>query len=349
MKVKNIMFSGFAAAILMGVAAEANAAPKVVASKGYVDAITGQITGLNGSASGAANLVSAINTKLGQVEAVTGGLAEGEYYSSVTQTVDGQVAVTKGELATSINNTDMKAPTTKAVYEAIQNVEGQTVGLDLDAVGGDLQYVKLVSQADGQVSAEAGVIDEQMDRESTNLVTNKAITTALAFKQDILDTDQMAAVNSGITSGKVTAYEAYATTKQDTLAGAQLQAVNSGITSDKVTAYDAYATTKQDKLTAGKFIAIDEQTGEITTTYSEGDNITINADGKISTTFPEMPEACTASGVTCVLTSENGGFAWAVLTQPYTYTSGDVTDEEAIANLGDAAQKQKITEQFYRQ
>ena len=47
--------------------------------------------------------------------------------------------------------------------------------------------------------------------------------------------------------------------KQDKLSDTQLNAVNSGITSDKVTTYDGYATTiagKQDKLTAGEGISI---------------------------------------------------------------------------------------------
>lgn len=66
----------------------------------------------------------------------------------------------------------------------------------------------------------------------------------ISGKQDKLTTDQLSAVNSGITEAKVSTYDGYATTiagKQDKLSTAQLNAVNSGITSGKVTTYDGYA------------------------------------------------------------------------------------------------------------
>ena len=63
----------------------------------------------------------------------------------------------------------------------------------------------------------------------------------ISGKQDKLTTDQLNAVNSGITEAKVSTYDGYATGKQDKLSTAQLNAVNSGITSGKVTTYDGYA------------------------------------------------------------------------------------------------------------
>ena len=71
----------------------------------------------------------------------------------------------------------------------------------------------------------------------------------ISGKQDKLTTDQLNAVNSGITEAKVSTYDGYATTiagKQDKLSTAQLGAVNSGITAAKVGTYDGYA----DKITA---------------------------------------------------------------------------------------------------
>ena len=67
--------------------------------------------------------------------------------------------------------------------------------------------------------------------------------------QEKLTTDQLSAVNSGITADKVGTYDGYATTiagKQDKLSTAQLNAVNSGITAAKVGTYDGYA----DQITA---------------------------------------------------------------------------------------------------
>ena len=63
----------------------------------------------------------------------------------------------------------------------------------------------------------------------------------ISGKQDKLTTDQLNAVNSGITATKVDIYDGYATSKQDKLTTDQLNAVNSGITSAKVDTYDGYA------------------------------------------------------------------------------------------------------------
>lgn len=68
----------------------------------------------------------------------------------------------------------------------------------------------------------------------------------ISGKQDKLTTDQLSAVNSGITEAKVSTYDGYATSKQDKLSTTQLGAVNSGITEAKVGTYDGYA----DKITA---------------------------------------------------------------------------------------------------
>lgn len=68
----------------------------------------------------------------------------------------------------------------------------------------------------------------------------------ISGKQDKLTTDQLSAVNSGITEAKVSTYDGYATSKQDKLSTAQLGAVNSGITEAKVGTYDGYV----DKITA---------------------------------------------------------------------------------------------------
>lgn len=47
--------------------------------------------------------------------------------------------------------------------------------------------------------------------------SQKAIKTAMGEKQDTLSTDQMSAVNSGITNTKVATYDSYEETKQDVI------------------------------------------------------------------------------------------------------------------------------------
>ena len=385
MKVKNIMFSGFAAAILMGVAAEANAAAKVVASKGYVDSIAGSLDALSTEAKD--NLVIAINElntkKQAKFDDGEGATTTTGFINSVVQT-NGTVTASATPFDTEITADDSTntstAPTSAAVYAAIQGVSDDiqtyTGGTDID-IGDDnkvnatyesLQYdsgtdtvdsadkldegyaVQYVKQVDGKVKIGAKAYVTSIIADEVMAPTTDAVYDALQGKQDTLEGAQLDAVNSGITEAKVTQFEGYATSKQDTLVGDQLDAVNSGITEAKVTQYDGYATSKQNKLTAGKFINIDQNTGTITTTYSAGNNITIDSEsGEISTKFPAMPDACTAAGVTCVLTSENGAFVWAILAQPYSYQSGTETNVQRIIDLGYAAQDQKIPEQLYTQ
>ena len=122
----------------------------------------------------------------------------------------------------------------------------------LDATtNGDGDFVIGVAQTDGKVTVTKGnidysdlagipTVDTAMSDSSENAVQNKVIKsyvdTEVGKKQDTLSTEQLAAVNSGITEGKVTTYDGYATGKQNTLSTEQLAAVNSGITTDKVTA-----------------------------------------------------------------------------------------------------------------
>lgn len=101
---------------------------------------------------------------------------------------------------------------------------------------------------------------------------------SLDGKQDKLTTAQLAAVNSGITAAKVTAYDGYADTisgKQNALTETQLAAVNSGITATKVTDYDGYDA----KITALQNKAGLDKVGTVT---SVGITTTANGGLKVS-------------------------------------------------------------------
>lgn len=87
-------------------------------------------------------------------------------------------------------------------------------------------------------------INGETKNPASGVVDLGTVVTSVTDKQDKLTTEQLNAVNSGITEAKVSTYDGYATTiagKQDKLSTAQLNAVNSGITSGKVTTYDGYA------------------------------------------------------------------------------------------------------------
>ena len=91
-----------------------------------------------------------------------------------------------------------------------------------------------------------------VDAFAVQVASKNYVDVGLGTKQNVLSTEQMAAVNSGITAAKVQEFEG----KQGSLSTEQMAAVNSGITADKVTAYDAYATGKQDALSTEQMAAV---------------------------------------------------------------------------------------------
>lgn len=112
-------------------------------------------------------------------------------------------------------------------------------------------------------------------------ITSSKVTTYDGYstsKQNALSTSQLNACNSGITSAKVSTYDGYSTSKQNTLNSTQLNAVNSGVTSAKVTTYDGYGT----KITTLETNVANKQ-NKLTAGYGIG----ITDDGTISVTIPD--------------------------------------------------------------
>lgn len=140
MKVKNIVFSGFAAAILMGVATDANADTHVV-TKGYIDSLN--------------NTVSAI---------------AGNYVTGVTQTAGKVMSVAETGFDTEINaqSTNNNAPTSKAVRDYVTGaVDGITYSGDtyisVDNGTNEIGLTNITSAASG------------IDTNDTGLTTGKAV------------------------------------------------------------------------------------------------------------------------------------------------------------------------------
>ena len=200
MKVKNIVFSGFAAAILMGVAADASAATEI-ATKAYVDRLDGtypvaagqyvsDVTQTDGAVS---VTTAALATEIAEnvmiaptTDAVynyvteannldtlnsTATIADGEYVSSVVQS-NGVVNVSKANLSTTITAGDMKAPTTDAVNTAIAGVTSGLNGTDNVTAG---QYISAVTQTDGDVSITTAPLATQIADGVTIAPTTQAV------------------------------------------------------------------------------------------------------------------------------------------------------------------------------
>lgn len=141
MKVKNIVFSGFAAAVLMGVAADANAAATEVATKAYVDRLGKPLVGEDGS-----------------------------YIKTVVQE-EGFVTATKTGFAQEITSGSdhSNAPTSKAVHDYV------TTAVNGVQYGGDNAYITVDNTTDKigltNIAGEASGISDG----STALTTANAV------------------------------------------------------------------------------------------------------------------------------------------------------------------------------
>lgn len=182
--------------------------------------------------------------------------------------VDLQNDITKTELLTALN-----------VADGATKVDESTVsGWGFTKNQGTVNSVKMNGKA---VTITNGAVD---------LGTVITAHQSLDGKQDKLNDAQLEAVNSGITSGKVSTYDGYAALingKQGALNETQLNAVNSGITAAKVTKYDGYESSingKQNKITASNKLSSSLVDG-LGAAASKGVDATIEANST-STNLP---------------------------------------------------------------
>ena len=144
----------------------------------------------------------------------------------------------------------------------LENLAGELIDTTAE---GNVQFGKNI-EVDGNIIVNGS--DNIVDKEGNPVITggggegvsksyvdaaDQKLQGEIDTKQNTLTSEQLEAVNSGITAAKITELEG----KQDALTQTQLDAVNSGITSAKVSTYDGYAAGKQDTLTAGTNITIE--------------------------------------------------------------------------------------------
>lgn len=182
--------------------------------------------------------------------------------------VDLKDNITKAELLTALN-----------VADGATKVDESTVsGWGFTKNQGTVNSVKMNGKA---VAITDGAVD---------LGTVITAHQSLDGKQDKLSDVQLEAVNSGITSDKVSTYDGYAALingKQGALDETQLAAVNSGITTTKVAKYDGYESSingKQDKITSANKLSSDLIEG-LGAAASKGVDATIAANSA-STNLP---------------------------------------------------------------
>ena len=279
MKVKNIVFSGFAAAILMGIAADASAATQV-ATKAYVDSLDNVLLAPTGS------VVSGVTQEDGKVMSLT------------TTEFDTEIPEE--------NPSNTTAPTTKAVYDFVTANDttytaGSHIAIDNNAIA-----------VDDITSEAAGITDT-----STALTTGKAVYEYVTANDDdttytgsgyvSIDGDNDITVtnitseaagitdtSTALTTGKAV-YE-YVTANDDdtTYTGSGYVSIDgdNDITVTNITSEAAGITDTSTALTTGKAVYeyVDELTGGV------------------------LPQGCENGN--CALVKLNGRLQWVDLTTP---------------------------------
>ena len=117
-------------------------------------------------------------------------------------------AGTVGIATTLTANDDANLPTNGAVSKYVSSEIGKLSLAEVAVAAGET--IKTISEANGKVSVEKQSI--AIEQSQVN-----GLATALGGKQASLSEAQLAAVNSGITSAKVSQYDGYATGKQDAI------------------------------------------------------------------------------------------------------------------------------------
>ena len=306
MKVKNLMFSGFMAAILTGIACSADAA--VVASKEYVDARETSI------------LDTVEQTYLKSEDALTRKNVQDEIEAVVGTAESGLIKdVADNKSAISDLSDDVSANTA-----AIQTLNG-----DADTEGSVQNQIKVLSELLGgesgdvstlttQVAANKSAI-ETLNGEGAGSVANKISTALTNYSTSTQVDDKISTeLENYSTSGEVAtaiknASDALTTEinkKQNTITGDQLSALNSNITAEKVATFEGYATSKQDVMSAGNdyvTVANNKVSVNVDGTVA-ANNAGLVTGGTVYTYALPKPTNCTET--TCVLSVNGNG-------QPY--------------------------------
>ena len=109
----------------------------------------------------------------------------GGYIYTISET-DGKISASRMSFDSSVTNSSVNAPNSKAVYDFV----GQKIGdLDVASVGSDGGYIKTISETNGKISAARQAFDTSISSTSINAPTSKAV-------YDFIGTLDVAAVGS---------------------------------------------------------------------------------------------------------------------------------------------------------
>ncbi len=287
MKVKNIVFSGFAAAILMGVAADASAATQV-ATKAYVDSLDNELLAPEGS------VVSGVTQEDGKVMSLTWT----EFNTVIPEE----------------NPSNITAPTTAAVYNFV------TSAVDGMEYSGDDTYIT-VNNDDNEIGL-TNITNEAagITGTSTALTTGKAVYDYVAANDD--DTTYTAGSHIAIDAANNIAVNDVTNAGTDIVSGDTGLTTGNAVYEYVTNAVDGMEYSGDDYITVDN----DNNEIELTNITNEADGI-IAGNTELTTanavfeyvdelTGGVLPQGCDEPTDNCALVKLNGQLQWVDLTTP---------------------------------
>ena len=219
--------------------------------------------------------------------------------------------------ATGIPETDLSADVQGALTKANSSISGVKVnGTQVTVTDGVADIGTVITAHQSLDGKQDKLSDTQLKAVNSGITSDKVSTydgyaALINGKQGALDETQLAAVNSGITTAKVTKYDGYESSingKQDKLSETQLAATNSGMTSAKVSTYDGYATSIQTLTT--NLSSSDAKITQNTADIAELKTSTVKKADMKGLELPDLPTADGNYALTCTITGGVATFAW---------------------------------------
>lgn len=221
--------------------------------------------------------------------------------------------------AAGIPETDLSADIQSALTKANSSISGVKVnGTQVTVTDGVADIGTVITAHQSLDGKQDKLNDAQLTAVNSGITSSKVSTydgyaALINGKQSALDETQLTAVNSGITTAKVMKYDGYESSingKQDKLSETQLAATNSGITSSKVSTYDGYATSIQTLTTnlSSSDAKITQNTADIT----ELKTTTVKKADMKGLELPDLPSADGNYALTCTITGGVPTFAWTI-------------------------------------
>ena len=274
---------------------------------------------------------AAISAATGEINTEVGGkvdVAQGPGSANQAVITGATGNITTGQIATGMIS-DGAVTSAKIGTDAVGSAQIATGAVTSDELAADAVTAGKI--ADGvitttEISATAGITAAQLSTAvQTSLgladtavqeadLAGYAKTDALAKKQDKLTETQQAAVDSGITTEKVEAYDAYATSKADAAALTTLDGkvttntTNIGTNTTAIGTLTTLTTTEKTNLVG----AINEVDGDIT-----------KINGELAGKIPMPDGECSNPTNKCVLVSNGtNSFEWEVIARGVTHEGG---------------------------